>query len=162
MRHTILKLSLALPLAISMIGMMGLTYKGFQMALVEAKAMASQEVIRPLTSEENFKLWLYEKTGFDIKLFKKVYKLEQCESQHTSWAINPKDRDGTPSYGAFQFKPTTLLYYAKKYGYEINPEPNEILNLAFDRYFTAEIVIKMFQDKSVNLNREFPVCIKKI
>lgn len=162
MRNTIIRLSLALPIAISTIGLIGMTYKAVQIVQVEAKAMASQEVIRNLTSEENFKLWLYEKTGYNLKLFKKVYKLENCESNHIAWAVNPKDRDGTPSYGAYQFKPSTLLYYAKKYGYNINPEPQEIINLAFDRKFVSEIVIKMFQDKSVNLKREFPVCSKKI
>lgn len=42
--------------------------------------------------------------------------LEWCESNGVVTAINPKDSDNTPSYGAFQFKPDTYAAYAKKIG----------------------------------------------
>jgi hypothetical protein len=42
--------------------------------------------------------------------------LEWQESQGKAGAINPKDSDGTPSYGCFQFKPGTFNYYSQKYG----------------------------------------------
>lgn len=45
-----------------------------------------------------------------------VTALKWCESRGVGGAVNPKDSDGTPSYGAFQFKPGTFYYFANLYG----------------------------------------------
>lgn len=41
--------------------------------------------------------------------------LNWCESRGVDAAVNKVDRDGTPSYGRFQFKPGTFAAYAKQY-----------------------------------------------
>lgn len=78
--------------------------------------------------------------------------LEWCESQGIPSAINPKDNDGTPSFGAFQFKPGTFAGYGKKYGIEGN-----LMDYATQR----AILARMLDDKSVDWRHEFPACTAK-
>lgn len=51
------------------------------------------------------------------------YAMEWCESNGRKSAVNEIDRDGTPSYGGYQFKPSTLWYYGKMY--EVVEPPND-------------------------------------
>lgn len=52
----------------------------------------------------------------DLKHRQEVWisALEWHESRGRNSALNPKDRDGTPSYSNFQWKPSTFIGYAKK------------------------------------------------
>jgi hypothetical protein len=83
--------------------------------------------------------------------------LQWCESRGRDDAINPKDRDGTASYGAFQFKPSTYAYFAKRYGLA---STTDYMNAVQQR----EIVSRMLLDKSISdsqlRNQQFPDCIQ--
>lgn len=79
--------------------------------------------------------------------------LIQCESNGRPEAVNPKDRDGTPSYGLLQFKPSTFEMFSKAYGIEgelMDPEAQKA------------IVIRMMDDKSVVWENQFPACVRKL
>ena len=78
-------------------------------------------------------------------------KLIQCESSGNPKAINPKDRDLTPSYGLLQFKPETFYGFAKQYGIEVTD--------VMDPDQQIEIVSSMIIDsKNINWAQQFPVC----
>lgn len=85
--------------------------------------------------------------------------LQWCESRGVDSAINPKDRDGTASYGAFQFKPSTYAYFAKRYGLA---STTDYMNAAAQR----EIVSDMLLDSSVSnaqlRTQQFPDCISRV
>lgn len=79
--------------------------------------------------------------------------LEWCESRGDNSAVNPEDSDGTPSYYAFQFKPSTFDYFSKKYG--VNGKIS-------DYKAQRQIVAKMLLDEDVDLRRQFPACVKQL
>jgi hypothetical protein len=86
--------------------------------------------------------------------------LEWCESRGNNGAINKKDRDGTPSYGAFQFKPSTFEHYREKYLLEMPKVKAD--EWTFMHYETQrEIVKNMILDPDVVWKQEFPDCVKK-
>jgi len=91
------------------------------------------------------------------------YVLEWCESRGQGLdAINPKDKDGTPSYYHYQFKPETLKYYAVKYQLLSNDlERIDYLNWSGDWELTSEILNRMINDKSVVWTQEFPDCVRR-
>jgi len=80
--------------------------------------------------------------------------LEWCESRGNPNAINEIDRDGTASYGAFQFKPTTLDYFADKYG---------ITTTTLMDYATQKAVVTqmILHRDDINWHQQFPDCVKK-
>ena len=91
-----------------------------------------------------------------------IAALEWCESRGNPRAINPKDKDGTPSFGAFQFKPETLEWYGQKYKIIATDTPitEEIY---MDRDIQVVIVEHMLRDKTVRWQQQFPDCtIRKI
>lgn len=80
--------------------------------------------------------------------------LEWCESRGIPSAVNSNDSDGTPSFGAFQFKPSTFLEYQQKYNI-----PGNLMD------YDAQLAIlkQMLDDPAVKwAEKEFPGCIKKI
>lgn len=81
--------------------------------------------------------------------------LEWCESNGDNSAINPKDLDGTPSYGAFQFKPSTLEYFASKYG---------VATTTLMDYETQRAVVEqmILHRKEIRWTQQFPWCVKKL
>ena len=79
--------------------------------------------------------------------------LEWCESRGIKTAINPNDNDGTASYYSFQFKPSTFAHLAQKYA---------VQGKISDYEAQKEIVKRMITDKSVNLAKQFPGCVKKL
>jgi hypothetical protein len=88
--------------------------------------------------------------------------LEWCESRGIKTAVNPKDRDGTPSYYSFQFKPSTFKGYAIRY--ELLPadlEDEDYFNHMSDYELMKEIVRRMIGDPQVNWRWEFPDCVRK-
>lgn len=77
-------------------------------------------------------------------------RLVQCESTGNPAAINPKDRDGTPSYGLLQFKPSTFVYFAERY---------RIKGTLMDANAQRAIVRKMMNDATVDWLQQFPDCV---
>lgn len=81
-------------------------------------------------------------------------ELRKCESGGNDKAVNPKDLDGTPSYGRFQFKPGTFYGFAKKYGIVVSDYRNgDEQELILD---------SMITDNTVDLTFQFPGCTTKI
>lgn len=81
--------------------------------------------------------------------------LEFCESRGNPNAINKEDLDGTPSYGAFQFKPSTLDLFAKKYGIATTT--------IMDYKVQNAVVIQMILHRNeINWSQQFPWCVKKL
>lgn len=93
--------------------------------------------------------------------------LEWCESQGEADIVNPKDRDNTPSYYYFQFKPDTFRGYGEKY--KLIPKGKstvEIMVLMKDHDLTIKIMEQLMLDPTVS-NTEwrtslFPGCTKKL
>lgn len=80
--------------------------------------------------------------------------LEWCESGGRPGAINPKDRDGTPSNGILQFKPSTFAYYQKVYN---------VTGTLMDADAQEDIVASMIQDGDrIDWHHQFPDCTKKL
>lgn len=50
-----------------------------------------------------------------------LLRVAMCESTMDPKALNPKDVDGLPAYGLFQFKTATFMGYAKKANV-VNPD----------------------------------------
>lgn len=84
-----------------------------------------------------------------------IAALEWCESSGDNSAINPEDLDGTPSYGAFQFKPSTLDYYAGKYGVATTT----LMDYATQRKVVEQMVLHASE---INWGVQFPWCFKKL
>lgn len=77
--------------------------------------------------------------------------LEWCESRGRPEAINPVDRDGTPSNGLLQFKDTTFAFFSKAYGI-----PGEMMDPDAQR----AIVRRMMSDPSIRWEMQFPDCVE--
>jgi len=93
-----------------------------------------------------------------------LYALEWCESRGVKTAVNPKDRDGTPSYYSFQFKPDTFKWLAIKYGVLEKTELDtlEKLNNQMADYDNQRLIVKyMILDKSTKWESQFPDCVKR-
>lgn len=89
--------------------------------------------------------------------------LEWCESRGDNTAVNWHDRDGTPSYFAYQFKPSTFEVYAKKYNLiPTTTTPAEAFLLMHQYELTRAVVRDMTDDPSVNWLQQFPDCVKRV
>jgi hypothetical protein len=94
-----------------------------------------------------------------------IDKLSICESGGNNLAINPRDTDGTPSYGEFQFKTTTWEMYVKRYDlFEWqNFDEADWYNTMMADDLQRIVVEKMFCDKNVRLvTTEFPTCARRL
>jgi hypothetical protein len=90
-----------------------------------------------------------------------ISALEWCESRGYNEALNPMDRDGTPSFSNFQWKPETLLIFGKKYKLINNTATtDDVPKLLEDYELQREIVRRMIGDKTVNWLQQFPDCVK--
>lgn len=87
--------------------------------------------------------------------------LVDCESGGDPKAINPLDRDGTPSWGLLQFKPDTLFYYIRKYNILKDIERQEIMNVIFDGDLQVRVLEEMLPDSEVDWYQEFPTCYRR-
>ena len=87
--------------------------------------------------------------------------LIQCESGGNDKAINPRDRDGSPSWGLLQFKPDTLYKYVKRYSILPSIESQEIMNVIFDGELQVRVLKEMLEDPAVDWYREFPDCYRR-
>ena len=81
-------------------------------------------------------------------------KLVSCESLGDPAAVNPKDRDGTPSYGLLQFKPSTFAMFSRAYGIG---DPSDYM----DPKAQKAIVLRMMRDRTVDWHQQFPVCVQR-
>lgn len=79
--------------------------------------------------------------------------LEWCESKGNPNAINPKDRDNTPSYGILQFKPSTFILYQKQYATD-----GELMDPTAQESIVEQMIIK----DNVKWSQQFPDCVKKL
>ena len=86
-----------------------------------------------------------------------------CESTDNPLAVNLVDRDGTSSFGRFQFKPKTLRHYADKYRLaDVSAwDEADTMNWIYDGEFQEQIFRKMLYDKGVVWTQEFPVCFAR-
>ncbi len=80
--------------------------------------------------------------------------LRWCESNGIDGSINPKDRDSTPSWGRYQFKPGTFTYYQGLYGL---PKAELMDGEAQER-----IVEQMIVRGGITWKNEFPECTRKL
>ena len=76
-----------------------------------------------------------------------------CESKGNAQAINPKDRDNTPSYGLLQFKPSTFELFKKQYG---------VTGKLMDPEVQEEIVKEMIIHGRKDWTKQFPDCVRKL
>lgn len=81
--------------------------------------------------------------------------LEWCESRGRVQAVNPKDRDNTPSYGLLQFKPATFNYYAEKYGIATTSK-------GYMDGGVQELIVEQMILKGVDWSQQFPDCTKRL
>ena len=92
-----------------------------------------------------------------------ISSLEWCESKAKPTAINPKDKDGTPSYYSFQFKPYTFKSYGELYGViEKGLSVEKRAELIKSQPLQRKIVENMVNDKKVVWMQQFPGCVKKL
>jgi len=136
-------ISVVIPLAISV--------GTFTILMKKQVEPLKTETIDPLTHEQ--RVWLGA--------------LEWCESRGKTGAVKPKDRDNTPSYYSFQFKPGTFVQYGEKYGL-IQPElkEGEIMELMKNYTITYKIMERMVLDTDITnkqwRNQLFPECVAKL
>lgn len=92
-----------------------------------------------------------------------ISALEWCESRGKPSAINPKDKDNTPSYYSFQFKPSTFRSYGQLYGViKKDKTDKEIMELIKEHSLQRKIIENMINDKNVKWKIQFPSCIKQL
>ena len=79
--------------------------------------------------------------------------LEWQESQGSTTIINPKDSDGTPSYGCLQFKPGTFDYFSSLY----KIATTSLMSCPEQRAIVAQMIVH-----HVNLRQQFPASVRKL
>lgn len=87
--------------------------------------------------------------------------LEWCESGGNPKAINPKDKDNTPSYGILQFKPSTFNYFSGLYNITV-PIPVAPAMAYMNPEVQILIVEQMIIREEVNWHQQFPACTSKL
>lgn len=93
-----------------------------------------------------------------------IYALEWCESRGVPTAINKVDRDGTPSYYSYQFKPSTFRYYGEMYEVLAKGKTDaQIFELMKDYDTMHAIVTEMVLHRSeISWKQQFPDCVRKL
>jgi hypothetical protein len=146
----------------------GLALAAVSITLTTAFIPSNEIQTDGLQEVQELSFYIPPKAGFilpqDPYLNTILSDLIECESKWNPNAINPKDRDGTPSYGLLQFKPGTLYSEAKRYGILEDIERGEIMNLIYDPQVQIDVAIEMIKH---NLHSEkfwlqqFPGCFLK-
>ena len=91
-----------------------------------------------------------------------ISALEWCESRGRNDALNKMDRDGTPSYSNFQWKPSTLLFFGKFYGLiATTTQLSDVPKLLQDYELQRNILRSMVKDKNTEWYQQFPDCTKR-
>ena len=93
-----------------------------------------------------------------------IKALEWCESRGVMTAINPNDRDNTPSYYSWQWKPDTFKYFGIKYGIISQNILDKDVRIKMADYETEKLVIEaMVEHRSeIKWSQQFPDCTKKL
>jgi hypothetical protein len=97
----------------------------------------------------------------DPKVVRILTDLIRCESRGNPNALNKIDRDGTPSYGLLQFKPSTFHAVLKQY---IDPTITE--EQSFAKIYDGDLQIKAFiawfgDGRPISWwQQQFPACSK--
>lgn len=96
-----------------------------------------------------------------------VHALQWCESHGDGEAINKVDKDGTPSYYWYQFKPGTFKGYGEKYLLiETGKSNEEIMELMQNYELTYSIMERMVADPTITAKQWryslFPGCTAKL
>jgi len=87
--------------------------------------------------------------------------LAMCESSNDPTRINKVDRDGTPSYGLFQFKPDTLIAFSRAY-LTIFIDDDNVLAAIMDRSVQEATLREMILHRSaIDWSQQFPDCVKR-
>ena len=125
-----------------------------------SKSTSTVESTEPETVQE-----IEKPTAYQIELQHRretwISALEWCESRGKNDALNPEDRDHTPSYSNFQWKPSTLLGFGKKYGLiATSTTLAEIPELLKDYELQRNTVRHMIDDPEVNWLQQFPDCVR--
>ena len=81
--------------------------------------------------------------------------LELCESGGDPAAINPRDSDGTPSYGILQFKPGTYAEFAKLYGLA---STTDYMNATEQEQIVTQMIVR----GGVDFHQQFPACTHRL
>lgn len=76
----------------------------------------------------------------------KLGKLAMCESGGNPERINPKDTNGVPAYGLFQYQEKTWNEQIGKYGLLPNAEPAEYMNFIMDGELQWRLTDKILRD----------------
>lgn len=71
-------------------------------------------------------------------------------------AINPRDSDGTPSYGAFQFKPQSFDYFGGLFDVSTS---SGVMNYGTQR---AIIEAMLEHRNEIVWSKQFPACVAKL
>ena len=82
---------------------------------------------------------VYVPAGTPPRQAKILADLLKCESGANALAYNKVDRDGTPSFGALQFKPETYYTVLKQYLY-----PKITKEEAYSRLYDGDLQVKVF------------------
>lgn len=125
-------------------------------------AAGSQEATQDASKQATSTLTIINPVSHAQSVY--IEALEWCESRGNTDAINKVDRDGTPSYYSWQWKPATFAHYAIKYGVLPKGAPADQVNRAMHNYtLELKVVEEMVLDaKNINWRQEFPDCTKKI
>ena len=92
-----------------------------------------------------------------------ISSLEWCESRGKYTAINPNDRDNTPSYYSFQWKPGTFKWLGEKYGLiDKGLSDKQVMKVMKDYDIQRKIVERMITDKDIKMKGQFPDCVRKL
>lgn len=119
------------------------------------------QLINPAQTVEKTPVSAYDSLSHQQQVW--LGALEWCESKGTPSMINPNDVDNTPSYYSFQFKPSTFKYYGEKYGVINEGLSDKVLSEKLkDHFLQREIVSNMINDKSVNMRKQFPACVRSL
>lgn len=124
---------------------------------IEPKVVLAEAPVVPVVKTYSVKRYKYRPVKsttkyLEIEAWKQA--LRKCESGGNDKALNPKDLDGTPSHGRYQFKDTTFYGFAKQYGIKVTSHKNgDEQELILDR---------MILDDKVDLTFQFPDCTTRI
>lgn len=101
--------------------------------------------------------------GIDPKTRRILTDLISCESQGNERALNPKDRNGLPSYGLLQFQEATLRSVIKEFDLLPDIEDKEVLNVIYDGNLQIKAFLAMYgEGRSPSwFKSQFPACSQR-
>lgn len=86
-----------------------------------------------------------------------ILNLGNCESGNNPHKINPKDTDGTPSLGRFQYKVGTFIEMNKKYNVFPDEKIDKLMARIMD-YEDSEKMTRTIIENDYNAYKRWPGC----